>query len=93
MGTSSDEKVQGLRHMADLTDDEARRLGLDQPITRRDFVKGALVGSGAALLGMPAPALRSRRRRRPRRSGRATPASAITRAPTAIHTRLARPPT
>jgi len=31
-------------------------LGLDQEITRRDFVKGTLVGSGAMLLKMPAPA-------------------------------------
>src|SRR6516164_11662816 len=30
---------------------ERRRLGLDARITRRDFVNGALVGAGAALLG------------------------------------------
>ncbi len=43
--------------MADISGREAHRLGLDGEITRRDFVKGALVGSGAALLGMPAPAM------------------------------------
>jgi spermidine dehydrogenase len=42
--------------MTDLTDHEARRLGLDCTITRRDFVKGTLVGSGALLLNLPAPA-------------------------------------
>lgn len=42
--------------MVDPTDDEERRLGLDRDITRRDFVKGTLVGSGAMLLNMPAPA-------------------------------------
>ena len=31
-------------------------LGMDAPITRRDFVGSTLLGSGAALLGMPAPA-------------------------------------
>ena len=31
-------------------DNERRRLGLDAPITRRDFVNGALVGAGSALL-------------------------------------------
>ena len=41
--------------MKALSEREARRLGLDQDITRRDFVKGALLGSGAMLLGMPAP--------------------------------------
>ncbi len=30
---------------------ERRRLGLDTPITRRDFVNGALAGAGASLLG------------------------------------------
>jgi len=33
----------------------AARLGLDADITRRDFVKGVLIGSGAMLLDMPAP--------------------------------------
>jgi spermidine dehydrogenase len=32
-----------------------RLLGLGAPITRRDFVGGALLGSGAILLGAPAP--------------------------------------
>ena len=41
--------------MTDLADDEARRLGMDRAITRRDFVKGTLVGTGALLLNMPAP--------------------------------------
>ena len=36
--------------------DEARSLGLDAPITRRDFVGATLVGSGAILLGAAAPA-------------------------------------
>ena len=31
--------------------EERRRLGLDTQITRRDFVNGALVGAGAAMLG------------------------------------------
>ena len=40
--------------MADVPDDEERnRLGLDTPITRRDFVNGALVGAGGAMLGTP----------------------------------------
>src|SRR5882672_7077644 len=30
-------------------------LGMRESITRRDFVGGALLGSGALLLGMPAP--------------------------------------
>jgi spermidine dehydrogenase len=34
-----------------MDDTERRRLGLDAPITRRDFVNGALVGTGSALLG------------------------------------------
>src|SRR5215471_15812285 len=33
------------------SESERRRLGLDARITRRDFVNGALVGAGAALLG------------------------------------------
>jgi spermidine dehydrogenase len=36
--------------------DEARSLGLDAPITRRDFVGATLIGSGAILLGAAAPA-------------------------------------
>jgi spermidine dehydrogenase len=36
--------------------DEARSLGLGAPITRRDFVGAALIGSGAILLGAAAPA-------------------------------------
>ncbi len=43
--------------MAYISDREAHRLGLDSEITRRDFFNGALVGSGAALLGMSAPAM------------------------------------
>ena len=40
--------------MAELPDDEERnRLGLDTPITRRDFVNGALVGIGGTMLGTP----------------------------------------
>ena len=35
---------------------EARSLGLNLPITRRDFVGATLIGSGAILLGAPAPA-------------------------------------
>jgi len=35
---------------------EQAALGLDATITRRDFVGSALLGSGAALLGMPPPA-------------------------------------
>ena len=35
--------------------DDARSLGLDTLITRRDFVGATLVGSGAMLLGAPAP--------------------------------------
>jgi spermidine dehydrogenase len=35
---------------------EARSLGLGAPITRRDFVGATLIGSGAILLGTPAPA-------------------------------------
>lgn len=36
---------------------DERRLGLDAPITRRDFIGNTLVGSGAALLAMQSPAL------------------------------------
>jgi spermidine dehydrogenase len=36
--------------MSQLTDDERRSLGLDARISRRDFVNGALVSAGAALL-------------------------------------------
>jgi hypothetical protein len=36
-------------------DAEADRLGPGREITRRDFVKGPLVGSGRSLLDMPAP--------------------------------------
>lgn len=36
--------------------DDARSLGLGAPITRRDFIGATLVGSGAILLGAPAPA-------------------------------------
>ncbi len=40
--------------MADVPDDEERsRLGLDTPITRRDFVNGALVSAGGVMLGAP----------------------------------------
>ena len=40
--------------MGDAPDDNERhRLGLDTQITRRDFVNGALVGGGGALLGAP----------------------------------------
>lgn len=35
----------------------ASSLGLERDITRRDFVKGALVGSGAMLLDLPAPGI------------------------------------
>lgn len=34
---------------------DQKAFGLDREITRRDFVKGALIGSGAMLLDMPAP--------------------------------------
>ena len=36
---------------------ESRSLGLGTVITRRDFVGGTLIGSGAMLLGAPAPSL------------------------------------
>ena len=40
--------------MAHMSDDEERnRLGLDTPITRRDFVNGALVGAGGVMLCTP----------------------------------------
>src|SRR5580700_10504432 len=42
---------------ADLTPEE-RDLGMGAPITRRDFLNTVALGTGAALLGMPAPALR-----------------------------------
>jgi spermidine dehydrogenase len=38
-----------------MSSDESRLLGLDSLITRRDFVGGALIGSGALLLGAPPP--------------------------------------
>lgn len=34
-------------------EEERRKLGLDTPITRRDFVNGALAGVGGAMLGAP----------------------------------------
>jgi spermidine dehydrogenase len=39
-----------------ITTREARSLGLDAAITRRDFIGAALIGSGALLLGAPPPA-------------------------------------
>jgi spermidine dehydrogenase len=42
---------------ADLSPEE-RSLGMGAAITRRDFVNTVALGTGAALLGMPAPALR-----------------------------------
>lgn len=36
--------------------DVGRALGLDEPITRRDFLNATLLGSGALLLGAPPPA-------------------------------------
>ena len=39
-----------------LNQSEARSLGLNRNITRRDFIGATLAGSGAMLLGMPAPA-------------------------------------
>jgi spermidine dehydrogenase len=41
---------------APLNHSEARSLGLGRNITRRDFIGASLVGSGAILLGAPAPA-------------------------------------
>src|SRR5580700_7275869 len=41
---------------ADLTPEE-RSLGMGAPITRRDFLNTVALGTGAALLGMPAPAV------------------------------------
>lgn len=38
-----------------MDNDDPRRLGLDQPITRRDFVNGALVGAGGVLLNAAVP--------------------------------------
>ncbi|MDB6101192.1 MAG: hypothetical protein JWO52_1191, partial [Gammaproteobacteria bacterium] len=35
---------------------DSRSLGLNAPITRRDFIGATLVGSGAMLLGAPPPA-------------------------------------
>src|SRR5580693_4760302 len=54
--------MRGNDAMADVPDDEERnRLGLDTPITRRDFVNGALVGAGGVMLGTPsAGSLRAR---------------------------------
>src|SRR3974390_439582 len=37
--------------MSDAGDTERRLLGLDAPITRRDFLNGVLAGAGAAALG------------------------------------------
>src|SRR5579863_10582517 len=37
--------------------DEARALGLNACITRRDFIGSTLIGSGAVLLGAAAPAM------------------------------------
>lgn len=46
--------------IAPLHEREAVRLGMDAPISRRDFVGSTLIGTGAALLGAAAPgALRS----------------------------------
>ena len=36
-------------------DSERRQLGLDAPITRRDFVNGALASAGSAMLGLSVP--------------------------------------
>ena len=36
--------------------DDKSALGLDASITRRDFIGGTLIGSGALLLGLPSPA-------------------------------------
>jgi spermidine dehydrogenase len=44
---------------ADLTPEE-RDLGMDSDITRRDFLNAVALGTGAALLGSPAPAFRRR---------------------------------
>jgi spermidine dehydrogenase len=37
-------------------DNGDRRLGMGADITRRDFLNGTLLGTGAALVGAPAPA-------------------------------------
>jgi len=39
---------------------EERSLGMDADITRRDFLNTVALGTGAALLGTPAPAFRER---------------------------------
>ena len=70
---------------------EERELGMDRDITRRDFLNTVALGTGAALLGAPAPGLVPKaaaqapvpiRRRRGIHS-RATRGSATTRARTA----------
>jgi spermidine dehydrogenase len=45
------------RSRSGLTAAEARALGLQSAITRRDFIGSTLIGSGAMLLGAPAPSL------------------------------------
>src|ERR1700683_628894 len=57
----------GPRHMTDAsrTPDseltaEERDLGMDRDITRRDFLNTVALGTGAALLGAPAPAFHAR---------------------------------
>jgi spermidine dehydrogenase len=47
-------KTKPSRHTRELSN--SRLLGLDRNITRRDFIGATLVGSGAILLGAPAPA-------------------------------------
>ena len=63
---------------------EARSLGLDAPITRRDFIGSTLLGSGAMLLGAAAPAFAQGL---PTSAGMATAVSATTAAPTATSPR------
>src|SRR5215469_4626575 len=47
------------RPNTDLTQAE-RELGMEADITRRDFLNAVAIGTGAALLGTPAPAQRGR---------------------------------
>jgi len=61
-------KDESIRPEPELTGEE-RELGLDRDITRRDFLNAVALGTGAALLGTPAPAVRGR----PRSMPQATP--------------------
>jgi len=51
----SDTPTDGTNSVPDLTEKEKNSLGMNTRITRRDFLGSALLGTGAALLGMAAP--------------------------------------